>query len=180
MGNFWLKYMDFFIIVSVLSSFIIFLTAKIVIFRLIRQENIVSGLIYATAVSSILHFMIFGIFTIYFFIPFFLSLISYFMFILLDFIFIMAIVGIVTTSLRIQLLIEIYKMGRKGILYNQLLKSYNRKIIVRNRLNRLKDTGDVEESHGYFHYKKKFSYFRLHTFAMVLLGKLYKRPIYKI
>ena len=172
--------MDFLTIISVLSSFILFVIVKIVIFRFIKQENIVTGLVYAIVVSSVLHFILFAAFTTFFFTPFLLSIISYFMFLLIDFIYIMAVVGIVSTSLRIQLLIEIYKKDQKGISYSRLLKKYNRKIIVRNRLKRLKDTGDIEQSGSYYHYHEKLSYFRLHTFAMVMLSKLYKRPIYNI
>lgn len=178
--------MDLFIIISAVFSFILFLILQILIFRYLKNTKILKGLYYALGITSIFHYLIFWILSKYlffkiqysFFTIFFDSSVSLILFMLLAFIFILAFLGVATTSLRMQLLIEIKNKGKKGITYNQLLAKYNKEIIIMTRVARLIEAGEIEKIKDFYCYKKHLTYFRLHTFALVLLARIYKMPIY--
>lgn len=172
--------MDFFVIISASISFIMFLCIKIIILRLRGPSAIIKSLSLAFMAASIIHLILFGFMAVVLYNLFILSLVSFVMFGLLAFLFTLGLFGPVTTSLRIQLLIEIQKKGKTGISYLQLLKKYNRDIIVRKRLDRLVSIGEIQKNGNVYQYKEKISYFRLHTFVLVLLNRLFKTENYKI
>lgn len=178
--------MDLFIIISSAFSFILFIIFQILIFRYLINTKILKGLYYALGITSVFHFLIFWLFSQSIFFPnkysfvtiFLYSFVSLALFLLLAFIFILAFLGVVTTSLRIQLLIEIKKSGRKGISYKRILTKYNKEIIIMTRIARLAEAGEIKEKKGFYCYEKHLTYFRLHTFALVLLAKIYNMPLY--
>lgn len=179
--------MDLFIIIFSAFSFLLFIIIQILIFRYLKNTKILKGLYFALGITSIFHYLIFWILSKYlffkigysFFTIFFDSSVSLILFMLLAFIFILAFLGVMTTSLRIQLLIEIKNSPKKGISYKQLLARYNKEIIIMTRVARLIEAGEVEKKKDFYFYKKHLTYFRLHTFALVLLARIYKMPIYK-
>lgn len=165
--------MDLLIIQSSLFTFFIFLVVQIIVFRNLGSTKILKGMYYSFFIVSMLHFIFFfkSFGLIYF-------LVSYLILIFLNLIYIWSIVGVATTSLRMQLLMEIAKAGPKGILYSELLRKYNRSVIVKNRIQRLSDSGEIAKLGKFYVYKGKISYFSIHLFLIGLLNKLYAKRRY--
>ena len=165
--------MDILILSSATAAFSVFFILHLVIFRFAGSKKILNGLVYSLLLASVFHF----IFNLIFTGPAIL-LISYLIFILLATIYIWGFLGLVTTSLRIQFLTEIAKRGEKVISGTELLKKYNRDIIVKTRLIRLEASGEIKKTGGQYVYGQKFSYFTIHLFMLKLLNRLYKKSRY--
>jgi len=95
----------------------------------------------------------------------------------ISFFYVLAIFGISVTSVRIHLLYLINQKGKSGISLEQILKSYNRETIVKNRLARLIGSRELKRSGKFYMVNKLISYFIVHTFLLVLTHKLYRGSI---
>lgn len=166
--------MDFLVLAISAISLINFLVIKIVILRYIGSGKIIQGLVYAFGIATLIHFLIF-----FFLFGFILAFISFIIFWISSIIYVWAIVGIATTSLRIQLLVTISE-AKNGISYTKLLEKYNKNIIIENRLKRLTEAREITYINGKYHYNQKISYFRIHMFLLLLLAKLYKVTSYRL
>lgn len=166
--------MDILILTVASISFVSFLGIKIVMLRYLGSSKIIKGLMYSFVFVSVFHWII-----LFILFGFIVSFISYFIFSLLSLIFVWAILGVVTTSLRIQLLVTICNT-KKGISHGQLIQKYNRNIITQIRLRRLLSAGEITYLKGNYYYNNKVSYFRIHMALILLLGKLYKVTNYKV
>lgn len=163
--------MNLYILISASVSFLTFNILEIIISRSLGNKKIINGLIYAFAVTSVLHFAVFGILAA--------TVISYIIFGLLALLFTLGFFGIATTSLRMQLLTEVYKRGRKGISYPAITKIYNRDIIIKKRLERLVAAGEIGKIGKTYQYKRHFSYLGLHSFLHLLINRIFKKENYK-
>src|SRR3989344_8335313 len=141
--------MDLFILFTALITFIVFFVLHIIILRLLGSSKILKGMSYSIFASSVFHIILFY----RFFEPIYFS-VSYIIFILMALIFIWGFLGVVTTSLRVQLLTEINKSGDNGISYKKLLEKYNKDIIIQNRLVRLTVSGEIRKEGDYYFYNK--------------------------
>lgn len=165
--------MDRLILFSAGTTFTLFFILHLFVLRISGSEKILNGLISSLIIVSFFHFTV----NLYFFGLAVLS-VSYFIFILAAVIYVWGFLGLVTTSLRIQFLTEIDKRGTRGITDAELLKKYNRDIIVKTRLARLANSGEIKETGGIYSYNQKYSYFYLHLFMLKLLNRLYKKSRY--
>ncbi len=179
--------MDLIILKSAFLSYAFFIILHILIFRKLDKSKIVNGLLTALSMAAVFNFIIYWLFTRSFIYPVHYSvpllmiffMVSFLLFILLTITFIMTILGMSTTSLRINLVLAIKNSGRKGIAYIHLLKKYNRDMIIKSRLERLVTAGELEEKEGCYYYKKNITLFKLYSLALMLLTKIYKMPLYK-
>jgi len=165
--------MDFLILSSAVVSLFIFVVVKITVLRFLGGKKIIIGLIYAYFLTSLINFFVFFFqMTIVFYI------ISFLLYSLMAIIYVWLVLGIATTSLRIQLLVTIHELGGR-IAYKKLLERYNKRVIIENRLQRLVGAGEIQYSKGYYYYNNTFSYFKLHMLLIKLMAKLYKVPRYR-
>lgn len=179
--------MDLIILKSAFLTYVFFIILHILIFRKLDKSKIVNGLLTALSMTAVFHFIIYWLFARSFIYPVHYSapalmiffLVSFLLFILLSITFIMTILGMSTTSLRINLMLAIRNSGKKGIAYIRLLKTYNRDMIIKFRLERLVTAGELEKKEVCYFYKKNITLFRLYSFALLLLTKIYKMNLYK-
>jgi len=88
--------------------------------------------------------------------------------------YVQAIFGITLTSLRIQLLTELFNAKNQHMKISELLKKYNRKVLIRQRLFRLVSSGVVGKENGTFFLKNKTSPYFVHIYIADFLYRLYK------
>lgn len=181
--------MDFLILIISLASFSLFLVIHVSIFRFIKSSGVMKWLMKGFLFAGLFHFAIWGLVFVAkpsLFIPYSTSIlitaafISFILYCLLTFSFVFAVFGITVTSIRIQLLIEIAKAGTKEISTAKILKRYNRDTIVKTRLTRLIEGGELRCIKGEYFQNRRFSYFLLHTYLLVMVNKLYKKSGYKL
>jgi hypothetical protein len=98
---------------------------------------------------------------------------SFILYGLMVFIFILGVLGVMLTSVRIGLLIEIYKSGLSGIREKDLLRIFNRSTVTRERLFRLVTSGDIRLVKGRYILKRKVSPFLIHMYLQRLFLKIY-------
>ncbi|KKS97788.1 MAG: hypothetical protein UV73_C0005G0065 [Candidatus Gottesmanbacteria bacterium GW2011_GWA2_43_14] len=90
----------------------------------------------------------------------------------------LAVFGITATSLRIRILTFINN-NSQGVNLKQILKKYNRRVILRNRLERFSSSGELVKVNGKYRIRKKFSLFLLPASFFRLIFILYgRKPSY--
>lgn len=154
-----------------LISFALYLVLQIVIFRFVARTDIVKWVIYTYLLGAISNIVIcltrFGTNGLEF------VLISFINYSLITAVYILGIFGMVESALRIRLVTEVDRRS-SGISKSQVLKIYNRKLIVEKRLARFLKSGDLKYNRGYYFIGKKVSYFFFHSLIIDLIGKFYK------
>lgn len=159
--------MDIFIIINTLISITAYFILHIIILRKIKQNDIFKWLVYIYLLAGVIPLLagckvsIFG------------SIVSLMFYTLLVLAYVMAILGVVESSIRIRLLKEIYDAGEKGIKLEQLLKKYNKDVILHKRLQRFLSAGEISFSKGKYQPEKKFTAYSLPDFAIRMIWKLY-------
>lgn len=168
--------MDIPIILTVLSSFAIFVILQIVVFRRIPRRQVLSWMVtvflaagIATSVSSLFFFHSASFDALLFFL-----FISWLLYGLLSLIYILAVFGIIESSIRIRLLAEIVRSGRSGITLEKIYQKYNREIIVKKRLERFLTSGDISYDGKRYRIARRFSPFFLPGAAFSFLWTLYR------
>lgn len=91
---------------------------------------------------------------------------------LVDFCYVLALFGIATTSVRMQILMELSKY-KDGMTKRALLLKYNKRHVVGQRVERLISSGELEKKDEEYRMGKSFSYFNLHTQIISLLFSFY-------
>ena len=91
---------------------------------------------------------------------------SGFIFLMMSFLFVLIVIGPAETSIRIRLLLELYRAGGQSVNFEQLAASYNAKDILMKRLPRLVQSGELKKAgedyllgqeHNIFHLLTKCS-----------------------
>ena len=95
------------------------------------------------------------------------------LFILLAVSYILGFFGMMAASLRVRILGEIYKSQERGMDHDEILKKYNKKLIVDERLLRLIGAGEVRKDGDKYILENRFSVFRMHHNLYVLFKKMY-------
>lgn len=164
--------MDFYILETAFFGFLLFLTLHILIYRSIDKIKVVNFLIFTYFLSSLLYLLI--EFFIFYpqgsKVPLFVSFLIYNLMVVA---YILGIFGMLVSSLRIRLLLEIGKGGKNGITVEEILKSYNKELIIGERLKRLVESGELSYEKGRYSLKRGFSVFLIHNYIFEFLRKLY-------
>ncbi len=160
--------MDNFIIINTLISITAYFILHIIILRKINQNDIFKWLVYVYLLAGFFPFLIgwWGGFI-------FGSLISWMFYTLLVLIYVLAILGVMESSIRIRLLKEIYDAKDHGIDLKQILKKYNKDVILHKRLQRFLSAGEISFCEGKYQLEKKFTAYTLPDFAIRMIWKLY-------
>ena len=85
----------------------------------------------------------------------------------------MGIFGLLATSVRIRVITEIAKNGTHGLTYNDLLKQYNRDMIVKTRLDRFVSSGDIVYKRKTYAINQGIRFFMLPDFLLHLMEVIY-------
>ena len=170
--------MDYFVLAGGIGTFIVYFLFHIVVFRMVEDRLVFKSLIFVFVFVGILQGVVISSVLNLFLGESFLSILtvvatSFFIYFNLSFFFVLAIFGVSISSIRIQILDLISQSKLKGVSTKVILMKYNRDIILRTRLNRLISSGEIKRSGDYFVAHKRFSYFIIHTYVLVLMYKLY-------
>lgn len=163
--------MDVMITGVAFTGLLLFLLFHATIIRLLPHRAVVVGLM-ASYLASFL--LLTGLLLLLRSdVPIAVVLFSVFLFTLFIASYVLGIFGMVVSSLRFRLLSELYRAHPKGIRLDQLLKRYNREVIIDGRLKRLVAAGDLVYQNGKYHLGRRFSVFTIHQFIFDVLNKLY-------
>ncbi|OGG12646.1 hypothetical protein A3D77_03965 [Candidatus Gottesmanbacteria bacterium RIFCSPHIGHO2_02_FULL_39_11] len=167
--------MDILIFIIGIMQFIFFVSLQCIFFRFIDTRRVMKW------ISLFFIFSFICINVLYAFIGFKLNLFSVWIVLLsgiiyglLAQIYILAVFGVIESSIRIRVLSEIVSYGLKGVSYKNLLKKYNKKIIIDKRLGRFVQSGELIYDENYYKRgsMKTFSY--IPAFIFSLYWKLYR------
>ncbi len=103
----------------------------------------------------------------------FISLLSVVIYGLSIFLYILGFWGLLVSSIRFQLIREIYNFGKNHISRIQLNKQYNNQILVKDRLDRLVKNGELIKYQKHYTFGKPLSYFSTHAKIQQLLVNWY-------
>lgn len=160
--------MDVFIIINTLISLIVYFILHIVILRKINKNTIFKWLIYVYLFASFTPFLIgwrggfiFG------------SIVAWMFYTFLVLAYVLAILGVMESSVRIRLLKEIYDAKEKGITLKQILIKYNKDVILQKRLERFLAVGQIKRINGKYQLEEKFTPYSIPNLVIRLIWKLY-------
>lgn len=168
--------MDLAITLTSLFSFMIFLILQVIVFRRIPPRQVLSWMVIVfivtgVAVTSALPLLLKGTsWTVFVF----LVAVSWLFYGLVSLIYILAVFGIIESSIRIRLLAEIVRRGTGGITLKELYRTYNRDVIVKKRLERFLASGDISYDRKQYRIKRRLSTFSLPGKVFALLWKIYR------
>lgn len=161
--------MDIFIIINTLISITAYFILHIIILRKINQNDIFKWLVNVYLLAGFFPFLtgwwLGG--------SIFESFVSWLFYTLLVLIYVLAILGVMESSIRIRLLKEIYEAKDRGIDMKQILKKYNKDVILHKRLQRFLSAGEISFCEGQYQLEKKFTPYTLPDFAIRMIWKLY-------
>jgi hypothetical protein len=173
--------MDLNILVTSLLSFIFFLILHTLIFRKVRHDKVLIWIVKTCLIGSIFPLLLSLIISIINPIKIYpllyqaiiIFVISYILYCLFAVIYILGPFGLIESSLRLKLLSEIFNAGEKGIKYQNLLRAYNKYVIIQKRLDRFVASKDFLYKNNYYTIKNRFSYFIIQNQLFTIIKKLY-------
>jgi hypothetical protein len=151
-------------------GFLVFILIQMLSIRLSYENKIISVIVTSYVLAGIMTaltgYLLFGIT-----VP--QAILSFVVYNLFCFFYVQAILGIAFSSVRIQLLKVVRDAGEKGISLDEILKKYNRRIIIENRLKRLTESDVVSNNDGYYSIKSANSPFFLHAIWLRFVQRIY-------
>lgn len=140
--------MDAWILITGTAAFILFLVSLIVVFRLTRKQDALSWIVRMALLCGCIVCIMGGK----------EALLVY---TLETFLYIFTVFSVFEASLTIRFLIEIAQTGERGINADDLLKRFNRQMIIQRRIERFLRSGDLVEDHTRYRMNTRASYFQL-------------------
>jgi hypothetical protein len=166
------------LICSVTSiAFVVFMIVHVLVFRHIKHSQI---MLWFMIIYFIIGLIVPGLGALWlvctgsqFIVCFFIFLLSFILYSFSVFIYLLAVFGILESSVRIRVLIEIMKNGNRGISEAALFKRYNMQTIIERRLVRFVDSSELLFEKGRYCRPRKLSLFFLSAVIMDFFWKLY-------
>ncbi|MBI3955830.1 hypothetical protein HY339_01090 [Candidatus Gottesmanbacteria bacterium] len=153
--------MDWFILISALGTFTVFLPVHVIVLRRIRDRSVIPVFWMTYAVVGAAGHIPLGIMS-----GVSAMSVSLVLFTLLVGNYFMGIFGVMESSIRMRVLGDVVRAGSRGVSRRTLLAQYNHGNIVDKRLARFVTSGDIMEDDGLYTSRKPFTFFLLP--AMVL------------
>jgi len=144
--------LDFVIVFSAVLGVVAYLFVHFIIFRFIEPKGIITGLMNVYFIGAIVNIVSFVSFFLLKVNPpatasvsgvIFYGALSFVIYSLMCYFYVLYIFGIYESSIRIRIMREFYKAFPSGLTLEDLLKNYNADFILRTRLERLVGSGEV-------------------------------------
>lgn len=175
--------LDITILLSAAVSCACFFLLQIVIFRRVHPEDVFNAIMTIFYAASVVHigvaFFIFGMIN-----PqydahdhssvIFTGAVSYFVFALAAFVYILCAFGPSETSIRIRVVREL-AASRGRLTHDQLLKQYNGRMILERRLQRFSKSGEIRSQQGKYILCKNTNAFFMIDIVAQLIRKILKK-----
>ena len=144
---------DLAIIICSGISFLIFFILQVIVFRMVHPEAVLRWIMNIFMIVSIVHLSTLAIVYHYLLLDYpggvlLMAGVSYFIFGLLAFVYILCVFGPSETSIRIRLVRELQDIKGGRLTHDDLLKRYNCRLILERRLQRLSYAGEIIERQG--------------------------------
>ncbi len=165
--------LDINIFLTAVFSFFVFLGVHFIVFRHIEEKTVLSWLMRIYYLGALVN--LFVSFTMLGFGSIVFVFFSFLLYTMLVFCYILGIFGLMESSIRIGLIMKIGQSSTYGMRKQDILKNYNRRIIVAKRLKRFVASGELKYQKGYYLIKKKFSYFIINDFINSFMRKIYEK-----
>lgn len=172
--------LDIFICVSVAVSFFVFILLKIVILRMVHPEAVLRWIVNIFLMSSVVHCV--GLALVYGHIArdlpggfMFAAGVSYSIFVLLAFVYIVCVFGPSETSIRIRIVRELAQAKGGRLTHDELIRRYNGRLILERRLKRLILAQEIIEQNGTYVLRGKANAFFLIDAVANWISKTQKR-----
>lgn len=165
--------LDLFVIKSALTSFLLFAVVFFFALRWISQPAVLNWIVRIFVLVAIIHFF-HAVIALRGMSPFasqtnlfaasFCLLISFVIYGLTSFLYIICIFGPFETSVRSRILRELCSCYPEGFSYQQILTKYNNRVIIQRRLDKLLCASKVSFDGQFYRLKKKMTFFSLTEF----------------
>jgi len=175
------EFIDVFAVVNGVGSFLVFIFLQICVFRFIQQENVINGLKTLLVIGALVNVGV-GISPIFLKITVtgkytvgsivFCSAVSLMIYALLVYLYSLYFFGVAESSIRIRILYEVAKRAPHWVSLDQINNDYNEDTIIRKRLSRFVNSGEIKVQRGKYSINKRFSIFFLQERAIHLLRRI--------
>lgn len=102
------------------------------------------------------------------------AFLAFILYALIVFIYVIGVFGIMVASVRMRILTDIYRAGTRGVRTSVFHRAYNRDVIIRTRLERLVQSGDIAYDDGYYRVQKRYAFVLVPAFLLKTLWVLYR------
>jgi len=160
---------DIGILIFSILGFVLYVFIQFLIFRFVKSEKVIKGIVdvylFTGFIQLLSESVMLGVApAIYSFILYTLLVANY----------IIGIFGLVESSVRIRILMEINSQGRRGIKEKEINIKYNKKIILEKRLKRMIASGELKLDKGYYQLNKRLSFYNIAEMFYRIIWYLYK------
>ena len=170
--------MDNFILIETVTAFMVFLPVHVIVLRRISDRAVIPVFWMTYAVVGIIIQIFFGFSLLSGYqiqSTVFVIAVSWFLYTLLVGNYFMGIFGVMESSIRMRVLGEVVREGKKGMSRQTLLARYNHSKIVDKRLARFVASGDIELIRGAYVSRKPFTFFLLPALVLRFVWWIYGR-----
>ncbi|MEK7141798.1 MAG: hypothetical protein AAB800_04650 [Patescibacteria group bacterium] len=170
--------MDYRILVAALGSCTVFLPVHVIVLRRISDRAVIPVFWMTYAVVGIIIQIFFGFSLLSGYqiqSTVFVITVSWLLYTLLVGNYFMGIFGVMESSIRMRVLGEVVREGKKGMSRQTLLARYNHSKIVDKRLARFVASGDIELIRGAYVSRKPFTFFLLPALVLRFVWWIYGR-----
>ncbi len=155
---------DFQIVSTAAVAFLVFVACQILVFRRIDHRMAVVWFIRILASVGILLFTANALYG-----SLFAGFFAFILYMVASCAYFMGVFGLLATSVRIRLLCEVAAAGEQGVTWDQLLRKYNKRMIIKKRLERFVASGEVVLRDRKYYIKEGLTFFRLPTILLSLM-----------
>ena len=172
---------DYAILVSSGISFLAFFILQVIVFRMVHPEAVLRWIMNIFMIVSVLHLFVMAIAYNYLQLNYpggllFMAAVSYFIFGLTAFVYILCVFGPSETSIRIRLVRELQDVKGGRLTRDELLKKYNGRLILERRIQRLLYAGEILEQNGKYVLLNKANAFFMIDAVAGLIQKILRKP----
>jgi hypothetical protein len=161
---------DLLIIISSMLNFLFFMLIHVLIFRFVKQLEVLKWLSLIFLFSGITGIIIENIF---FSLSLGIVLFIFCLYTLLVFIYIISLFGAIESSIRIRILGLVALAGNNGLEEKAILQQYNKYIIIQKRLRRFIASGEMIVEKNKFKINNRWHLIFLPAAAAKILWRLY-------
>lgn len=173
--------LDLAILFASAGSFLFFFILQVIVLRIVHEDAVLRWIINIFCVASIGHFALLALF---FSVSspeypgglIFMTAISYVLFGMMAFVYILCVFGPSETSIRVRVVRELYDIKGAKMTHDALLKRYNGEAILKRRIQRLQLAGEISLENGKYFIKNKSNAFFLIDAVAGILQKILRKP----